>query len=110
MLANLSGGFVGTQISSKLLLNHGWRVTGAQWLGCLGVAVAFCFVRGPHVPRHVWFGWKGGWQFRRDWSVELATKENAAISRPPSGESLDSEKKDLETLGQLESPGVGGKV
>lgn len=105
MLANLIGGFTGTQASSYVLLKLGWSINGAQWMGVLGLGLLVCFVRGPHVPRHTWFGWKGGWAIRRQWCQEAGEAQSPAPettdleqSRPQreSGKDsgLDSDKSD----------------
>lgn len=94
MLANLAGGMTGTQISSVILLKHGWCMNGVHWCGVLVMAAIVCFLRGPHVPRYDWFGWKGGKGLRRAEIKRVQAVEDipaADVEQGPSEESLKSQ-------------------
>ena len=56
---------MGTAAGTKIFLQHGWRAAAALSLGWMGFQLVTLLLRGPHVPRKRWVGWKGGWSLRR---------------------------------------------
>lgn len=61
---------MGTAAGTKVFLEHGWRAAAALSMGWMGFQLIVLLLRGPHVPRKRWVGWKGGWTLRREEHVD----------------------------------------
>lgn len=62
---------MGTSVSTRVYVVHGWRAAAAISLGCMGFQILALLARGPHCRRYRWFGYEGGigWRKARDNSV-----------------------------------------
>ena len=63
MVSVFIGQIVGTIVGNDLYAQGGWHRSGSASLGFVGLALCFCFARGPWAKG--WIGWKGGWGIRR---------------------------------------------
>ena len=59
------GQIMGTAVGTSVFNNHGWRPAAALSVGWQGFCMLILFMRGPHVPRYTWFGYKGGFEIRK---------------------------------------------
>lgn len=59
MLATFLGQLVGTSVGNHLYARGGWIASGSYSVGSIGMALLFCFLRGPW--EEGWIGWSGGW-------------------------------------------------
>ncbi|KAJ4469554.1 major facilitator superfamily domain-containing protein [Lentinula aciculospora] len=66
ILSNFIGQFTGTAAATKVYIKHGWRASAALGLACAMFQLFMLFVRGPHCERHTWFGFQGGWEWKKD--------------------------------------------
>lgn len=66
---------MGTAVGSELFNNYGWRPAAAVNLAWSGFMLFIILIRGPHVPRYTWVGWKGGLEVRKRKLVELRRKQ-----------------------------------
>ncbi|RPD56697.1 MFS general substrate transporter, partial [Lentinus tigrinus ALCF2SS1-7] len=60
ILSLFLGQVTGTAVGSKVFTQYGWRADAALNVGWTFLTVIVQLLRGPHVPRYTWFGWKGG--------------------------------------------------
>ena len=72
MLSVFCGQLVGTSVGNALYARGGWVWSGSASVGFIGLALIFCFARGPREKR--WVGWSGGWGIRR---TDLAPKNKS---------------------------------
>ena len=72
MVSTFCGQLVGTSVGNSLYARGGWTRSGSASVGFIGVALVFCFARGPHEKG--WVGWHGGWGIRR---TDLGPKAQA---------------------------------
>lgn len=79
------GQLMGTATSTKVFLQHGWRAAAVLSLAWIAFQFFILIIRGPHVSQHTWFGWEGGWSYRR----HPAPKDNDVIK--PASNSEHSE-------------------
>ena len=56
---------MGTSVGTSVFNAHGWRAAAALSLGWQGFCLIILLLRGPHVPRYTWFGYKGGLELRK---------------------------------------------
>jgi len=86
------GQLMGTAAGTKVFLQHGWRAAAALSLGWMGFQLGILLLRGPHVPRKRWIGWKGGWSLRRE------EETGVSPATPASTEDIETGKKSTEGL------------
>jgi len=67
---NYMGQVMGTSVSSKLYVDHGWRSSAGIAIGWVGFMLLVLLVRGPHCERYTWFGYEGGLQWRKNHSED----------------------------------------
>ena len=70
LLFLFAGQTSGTAIMTKIYNSHGWRPTGGCAVAFVGAALCILFVRGPHETG--WFGWRGGFRWRKEKLVDLS--------------------------------------
>jgi len=63
MLCVFCGQIVGTVVGNTLYARGGWVRSGSASVGFIGLALVFCFAKGP--GEKGWVGWSGGWGVRR---------------------------------------------
>ena len=63
MVCVFCGQLVGTSVGNSLYARGGWIRSGSASVGFIGLALVFCFAKGPGEKR--WVGWSGGWGIRR---------------------------------------------
>ncbi|GAB7349905.1 hypothetical protein MBLNU459_g0595t1 [Dothideomycetes sp. NU459] len=109
MVATFCGQLVGTAAGNHLYARAGWLASGSYSVGSIGMALLFCFARGPW--EEGWFGWSGGWSVRKKNAQSAdgkAVADNAAVAKEAHGAVVAEESgrdgKDLEK-GILEEKG-----
>ncbi|KAF9522312.1 major facilitator superfamily domain-containing protein [Crepidotus variabilis] len=65
VLSIFLGQVMGTSVGTQLLVEHSYEVSSGVRLAFCGWQILILLLRGPHVPRKTWFGWKGGMQMRK---------------------------------------------
>lgn len=78
---------MGTAVGTSVFNSHGWRAAAALSLGWQGFCLIMLFLRGPHVPRYTWFGYKGGLRLRKG-SPPLPAQQQQAPAQPDSEKGL----------------------
>jgi len=63
MVATFFGQLVGTAAGNHFFATGGWIISGSFSVGCIGLALVCCVVRGPW--EEGWIGWGGGWSIRK---------------------------------------------
>ena len=63
MVSVFCGQLVGTSVGNSLYARGGWIRSGSASVGFIGLALVFCFAKGPREPG--WIGWRGGWGIKR---------------------------------------------
>lgn len=63
MVSVFCGQLVGTSVGNNLYAKGGWIRSGSASIGFIGLALVFCFAKGPREKG--WVGWRGGWVIRR---------------------------------------------
>lgn len=56
---------MGTSVSTRVYVQHGWQAASALSLGWMGFQVFVLLARGPHCGRYVWIGYEGGIGWRK---------------------------------------------
>lgn len=56
---------MGTSVSTRVYVEHGWQAASAVSLGWMGFQVLVLLERGPHCGRYVWIGYEGGVGWRK---------------------------------------------
>lgn len=70
---NYIGQVMGTSVSTRVYVEHGWQAASAVSLGWMGFQVLVLLARGPHCGRYVWIGYEGGIGWRKQ-GVDLEEK------------------------------------
>jgi hypothetical protein len=70
---------MGTSVGTQLLVEHSYQLSSGVRLAFCGFQLVILLLRGPHVPRKTWFGWKGGMRVRKK-TDEEPTSTNAATT------------------------------
>ncbi|KAH9948293.1 major facilitator superfamily domain-containing protein [Amylocystis lapponica] len=65
LLSLFIGQVMGTSVGTKVFVQYGWRPAAALSLAWTGFMLFLLLLRGPHVPRHTWFGYAGGYEVRK---------------------------------------------
>ncbi|KAF9474596.1 MFS DHA1 transporter [Pholiota conissans] len=78
------GQMIGTAAGTRIFVQYGWRAAGVFAMSLYGLQLAALAVRGPHCKQHTWFGYSGGFNFRRDDPVSVDSETSG---------STDSEEK-----------------
>lgn len=98
MVTGFFGMLMGTAVCNKLYAMGGWRYSGYAEIGFVVVALALCFVRGPHETR--WFGYRGGWRMKssldtgdEDEDAEVGVAAAAATVTAPLEDSSEGDEK-----------------
>ncbi|KAI9699888.1 MAG: hypothetical protein M1820_006950 [Bogoriella megaspora] len=63
MVSTFCGQLVGTAAGNHLYAKAGWIASGSYSVGSIGMALLFCFLRGPW--QEGWFGWDKGWKITK---------------------------------------------
>ena len=87
------GQIMGTAVGTKVFVQFGWRPAAALSVAWSGFTLIVMLIRGPHCPRHTWFGYEGGLRVRKQ-SSEDVTPKPIRISCEPHTESRRSLEKD----------------
>ncbi|KAH8831355.1 MFS superfamily [Flagelloscypha sp. PMI_526] len=96
LLTFFLGQVMGTSVGTKVFVQYGWRWAAALNMFLVGWQLFALAIRGPHVSRHTWIGWEGGW---RMFPVREKDIKNTQ----------DSEKADSFKERQLKDESAGGK-
>ncbi|KZT12236.1 MFS general substrate transporter, partial [Laetiporus sulphureus 93-53] len=59
------GQVMGTAVGSKVFTEYGWRPAAALNLAWSGFMLIIILIRGPHVSRYTWVGYRGGLEVRK---------------------------------------------
>ncbi|CAK5278573.1 unnamed protein product [Mycena citricolor] len=59
------GQVAGTAIGTKLYVSGGYKLSSGIRVVFAGLELLVLLARGPHAPRHTWFGWAGGMNLRK---------------------------------------------
>ncbi|KZV71725.1 MFS general substrate transporter [Peniophora sp. CONT] len=65
IIAIFVGQVVGSSVCTTVYIKYGWRALGALMFALSAFQIPILLIRGPHTPRHTWFGHEGGYEFRR---------------------------------------------
>lgn len=91
MVATFCGQLVGTAVGNHLYARGGWVASGSYSVGSIGMALVFCFIRGPW--EEGWFGWSGGWSIRKKnaqtadgKAAEAAVGEHGVVEKMAEGD------------------------
>ncbi|KAF8187756.1 MFS DHA1 transporter [Pholiota molesta] len=60
------GQMIGTAAGTQIFVQYGWRAAGAFAMALYGLQLCALAIRGPHCKRDTWFGYEGGFSFRKD--------------------------------------------
>lgn len=63
MVSVFIGQIIGTSVGNSLYASGGWIRSGSASVGFIGLALVFCFAKGP--GEKGWIGWSGSWGIRR---------------------------------------------
>ncbi|KAJ7205289.1 major facilitator superfamily domain-containing protein [Mycena pura] len=97
VLSLFVGQLMGTAAGTQVFTAFGWRAAAALNMGFYAWVLVVIMLRGPHCPRHTWFGFEGGWAARK--SVVDARKRAAA----------EGSSGDVETAGSATPQPEGGE-
>ncbi|KAL6300671.1 major facilitator superfamily domain-containing protein [Sparassis latifolia] len=78
IIAFFLGMVMGTSVGTRVFNEYGWRPAAALSLGWTGLMLVVMLLRGPHVPRHTWFGYAGGFEVRKRMLARRAEEEEGA--------------------------------
>lgn len=70
---------MGTSVGTDVFVKYGWRACSVYMMALFAFQLAMLALRGPHCPRHHWFGWVGGFEARKS-VVEARNRDNASKS------------------------------
>ncbi|KAJ7162861.1 major facilitator superfamily domain-containing protein [Mycena filopes] len=59
------GQLMGTAAGTEIYTAYGWRASAALNLGFYVWILVVIMLRGPHCARYTWFGFEGGWEYRK---------------------------------------------
>ncbi|PPR06099.1 hypothetical protein CVT24_004218 [Panaeolus cyanescens] len=59
------GQLMGTSLGTKIFVDLGWRACSAVAMGWYALQLVVLLLRGPHCKRETWFGYEGGWGWKR---------------------------------------------
>ncbi len=97
MVCTFGGQLTGTSVGNKLYAGGGWIRSGSASVGFIGLALVFCFAKGP--GEKGWVGWSGSWGIRRrdldgEKNSEARDEEKGAEDKAdsPVGDEKASEK------------------
>ncbi|VDB87139.1 unnamed protein product [Peniophora sp. CBMAI 1063] len=65
IFATFIGQVMGSAVGSQVFLRHGWRANGALMFAFCAFQLVIMLLRGPHVRRYTWFGYEGGFDWRK---------------------------------------------
>ncbi|EIW81522.1 hypothetical protein CONPUDRAFT_124654 [Coniophora puteana RWD-64-598 SS2] len=77
ILSIFIGQVMGTSVGTLVFTKYGWRPMAGMLMALCGAQLFFLLLRGPHVPRHVWVGYRGGLEARKS-VVEARRREQEA--------------------------------
>ncbi|CCM06156.1 uncharacterized protein FIBRA_08395 [Fibroporia radiculosa] len=86
------GQIMGTSVGAKVYTEYGWRPAAAVSLAWSGFMLLITFLRGPHVPRYVWFGYEGGIEVRKRRLAERERQKQAAAEEKLPIDNTDSKE------------------
>ncbi|KAF9529689.1 major facilitator superfamily domain-containing protein [Crepidotus variabilis] len=93
ILSIFIGQVVGTAVGTQVFLHHGWRAGAGLSLGFFGLMLVVLFLRGPHTQQYTWFGFEGGWNWRKSAVGPQEQGNNQIEQVEQSPEWTDLEKK-----------------
>ncbi|KAL8736964.1 MAG: hypothetical protein Q9181_002160 [Wetmoreana brouardii] len=79
MLAAFCGQLTGTAVGNHVYAIGGWISSGSTSVGFLAAAFLLCAVRGPRETG--WFGWSGGWAWKKKTDVGPADEAASEVKR-----------------------------
>ena len=56
---------MGTAVGTQVFLKYGWRPAAALSVAWSGFTIVVLLLRGPHCARYTWFGYEGGYDWRK---------------------------------------------
>jgi hypothetical protein len=74
---------MGTSVGTQLLVEHSYQLSSGVRLAFCGFQLLILLLRGPHVPRMTWFGWKGGMQLRKKMIDETPSSSTTTTEKDP---------------------------
>ncbi|KAI0927640.1 hypothetical protein AcV5_008122 [Taiwanofungus camphoratus] len=86
LLAYFVGQVMGTSVGTRVFVRHGWRAAAWVSVAWTGFMLFVILLRGPHVPRYTWFGYKGGIEVRKSKLAERQRMQEAATMDPEKDE------------------------
>ena len=74
---------MGTSVGTQLLVEHSYQLSSGVRLAFCGFQLLILLLRGPHVPRKTWFGWKGGMELRKQMIDEMPSSSTTKTEKDP---------------------------
>ena len=74
---------MGTSVGTQLLVEHSYQLSSGVRLAFCGFQLLILLLRGPHVPRKTWFGWKGGMKLRKKMIDETPSSGTTTTEKDP---------------------------
>lgn len=59
------GQLLGTSVGTRIFVRYGWRAAGGFGMALYGFQLLALILRGPHCKQYTWFGYEGGFSFKR---------------------------------------------
>ncbi|CCL99565.1 uncharacterized protein FIBRA_01583 [Fibroporia radiculosa] len=94
LLSLFMGQVMGTSVGSQVFTKYGWRPAAALSVAWTGFMLFMILLRGPHVPRYTWLGYKGGIEVRKSRLARSGVDSAvAAVTAEPDAAPTSDEKK-----------------
>ena len=96
---------MGTSVGTQVFVQHGWQACSLLMLALYAFQLGMLVLRGPHCPRHHWYGWMGGFEARKS-AVETQERDDATEAATQMDELQPPEKMAEGSLRHTESGDV----
>ncbi|KAG2743791.1 MFS general substrate transporter [Suillus brevipes Sb2] len=86
ILSLFIGQVMGTSVGTQVFVQHGWRACSLLMLALQAFQILVLLLRGPHCPRHRWFGYEGGLEARQRVVLErekIRSSEGGGVEHDP---------------------------
>jgi hypothetical protein len=67
---------MGTSVGTKVFLENGWRANAGLNTAWAGFQLLVLVLRGPHCARYTWFGYQGGFAWRKERKRDVDSSPN----------------------------------